>query len=88
MTIVAFFDPSRVGGDGVIRYPVAASAFGGLATGYYLAGFQPATLPTASVMDPVLQTTPTIRMVARGFPELRKAPAHRQPAPDTNCSPS
>ncbi len=50
MTRMVFSDPFRVGGDGIIRNPVAAFACGGLATGYCLAGFQPATRPAVSVM--------------------------------------
>ena len=38
----SLYDPFRVDVFGGRSYPVAAPAYGGLATGYFLAGFQPA----------------------------------------------
>ena len=58
------YDPFRVGVFGGRPYPVAASPSGGLATGYFLAGFQPA----------IPHTTFSLRF------RTRRQPAKRYPA--------
>ena len=68
MTIVALDDPFRIAAAVGGLVPVAALAYGGLATGYCLAGFQPETPAAVSVTDPLFRSLTVAARIRRlGF---------------------